>query len=97
MGGARGDKLRARGDLHWARGDLAGNEAICLRVNLVLALVQLTRLWVLDLELDQAEQYACPSNCKGLFIYPGSSCTGILFFYMTFSLKSKPSQLNLIS
>ena len=55
MGGARGDKLRARGDLHWARGDLAGNEAICLRVNLVLALVQLTRLWVL--ELDQAEQF----------------------------------------
>ena len=54
MGGARGNKLRARGDLHWARGDLAGNEAICLRVNLVLALVQLTRLWVL--ELDQAEQ-----------------------------------------
>ena len=46
----------ARGDLHWARGDLAGHEAICLRVNLVLALVQLTRLWVLDLELDQAEQ-----------------------------------------
>ena len=56
MGGARGNKLRPRGDLHWARGDLAGNEAICLRVNLVLALVQLTRLWVLDLELDQAEQ-----------------------------------------
>ena len=44
----------ARGDLHWARGDLAGHKAICLRVNLVLALVQLTRLWVL--ELDQAEQ-----------------------------------------
>ena len=57
VGGARGDKFSARGDLNWARGDLAGHAAISLRVNLVLALVQLTRLWLLALELDQAEQH----------------------------------------